>query len=131
MTLNKFLQKWRPSIQPEAFEAMVTDLQEMMKPPEEGKLYYESTVSHRDMRPLVSFRFGKYQFQLSPSAVREMAVNLLRVAHAAELDSYVFQFFCGENNLPMEQIGQMVAHFRHWREQNEQINEAASEIAKQ
>lgn len=130
MTLSKFMQKWREIIPKESFEDMIKDLQEMFQPPE-GKIWVETTVSHRDLRPLLSVKLGKYQFQINPEMARKLGTNFLDVAHAAELESYLYQFFCGEQGVPREQVGQLVAHFRQWREEHGKINIMPPEGAKQ
>jgi len=125
MTLSKFFQKHKESIKPGAFDEMLADLTEMMKPPDD-MVWVESTVSHRDMRPLVSVKFGKYQFQVAPAAAREIGQHFLEAAQAAEMDAYLFQFFSGEQGIDFNQVGMMVAHFRHWREEKAKLNEPAA-----
>jgi len=49
---------------------------------------------------------------LSPADARNLGTNFLEVAFAAETDSYLYQFFAGEQGIPVDSVGQMVAHFR-------------------
>jgi hypothetical protein len=120
MTSQDFLKKWLREQAPSRRDEFVAEVMELLKAPD-SKIWVESTVSHRDMRGLVTVKMGPYSFQLDPQEARKIGTDFLDVAHACELDAYCYQFFGQEMDVPLEQVGMMVAHFREWRERTKQL----------
>jgi hypothetical protein len=124
MTSQLFLKKWLQLQALSRRDEFVKDVQKLLEPPE-GMMMFESTVSHRDGRGLVTAKIGPYSCQFSADHARQLGTDLLDVAHACELDAYMYQFFCGEQGMPVEQIGMMIAHFRDWKEKTKNIQREA------
>jgi hypothetical protein len=124
MTSQSFLKKWLHQQAPSERDAFIKDIQKLLEPPE-GMMEFESTVSHRDGRGLVTAKIGSYMCQFSADHARQLGTDLLDVAHACELDAYMYQFFCGEMGEPVERIGLMIAHFRAWKEKTKNIQREA------
>lgn len=121
MTSQEFLKKWMNDQAPSRRDEFLKDVVEMLKPPDQ-MIWVESVVSHRDFRPVINCKMGHYNFQVDPPEARKIGTDFLDVAHAAEVDSFLYQFFAAEHEMPMEHVGQLVAMFRHWREKTKTIN---------
>jgi hypothetical protein len=67
-------------------------------------------------------QFGKYAFQIDPNHARKIGGFFIEAAQAAEMDSFLYQFFTSRMDLPRENVGMLIAEFRHWRETHGAIN---------
>src|SRR5262252_9731567 len=101
MTLTEFLKKWSPQITLKQQQAFISDAAEMLKPPE-SMIWIETTISHRDMRPIVTVRMGGFSFQVDPDSARKIGRDFYEAAGGAEADSFLFQSLTGEMKLSSE-----------------------------
>lgn len=64
----------------------------------------------------VIIRPHEFMTQMSPSQAREIAMNLLTAADAAEGDAFLIEFVHQKIGAPMEKAAQILVEFRKWRE---------------
>lgn len=66
-------------------------------------------------RPFVEFR-GPSESTMSPKEARDLAMNLIQAAEAAESDGFLVEFVLEQIGGEMEQAAGLLQMFREWRE---------------
>ena len=122
VTLNEYMQKWLPDQAPSKREEFLRDTGELMKPPDDA-IWVSSTVSHRDLRPVVDVRVGSFSFQISPDEARKIGRDFYEVAGGAEMDAICYQYFTGQVGLDQNVVAGFLADLRKWRDEHMQINQ--------
>lgn len=80
-------------------------------------LEFMSMVSSKTQEPMIRIIWGDYEGQILPSEARELCLNLLDVAHAAEADSFLYAMIVDKLGLEKEVAYGMLGDFRQYREQ--------------
>lgn len=74
-----------------------------------------SGYGHNTRRPFVEIR-GPKRATISPDEARELGMNLIRTAEAAESDGFLVEFVLEQIGGEMEQAAGLLRMFREWRE---------------
>ncbi|SRR6266404_5275505 len=74
-------------------------------------------VSAKTQEPMIRIVWGDYEGQILPSEAREICLNLLDVAHAAEADSFLYTLIVDKIGLEKEAAYGVLQDFRTYREQ--------------
>jgi hypothetical protein len=85
---------------------------------------------NRDGKPFVALTWGTESGQLTPDETRQMALTLLEVAEAAEMEATVFDWLgtlVGDKRESLPQRAQILASFRQHRQQARQRGERSVE----
>ncbi len=80
-----------------------------------------SNFGHNTQKPFVMIVVGKHDFmvQISPAGARELAINLLQAAEAAEGDAFLISFLRRKVGANDEAVAGILEEFRNWRERTE------------
>jgi hypothetical protein len=128
MTLTEYLKKWLPRQPEKDKEEFIQDAKSMLDPPDSA-IWVESTISHRDTRPVVTVRMGPYSFQVSPEDARKIGRDFYEVAGGAENDAFLFQTLTGKLGLPPQVAFALINELREWR--SSRMNQPAASFTPQ
>lgn len=81
-----------------------------------------SGFGHNTQQPFVemTIRRADWTTQMSPAMARELALNLLAAADAAESDGFVVGFFRDHIGLEMSHVAGLLMEFRDYREKRQE-----------
>lgn len=81
--------------------------------------FVSSGFGGRTQKPFVQIviKAADYMVQMSPAEARDLAVNLLHCADAAESDGFLVSFLRQRIGAKDSQVVQVLEDFRKWREE--------------
>lgn len=84
--------------------------------------YVSNGFGHRAQAPYVQIVIEAADFmtQMPPEKARELAMNLLQCAEAAEQDAFFISFLREKVGAEDHQVAGLLVQFREWREQKQQ-----------
>lgn len=90
-----------------------------------------SGFGHRAQAPYVQVLIEAADFmtQMSPEKARELAMNLLRCAEAAEQDAFFISFLREQIGANDRQVATLLVEFRDWRDEQAKTEENNEPIA--
>lgn len=81
-------------------------------------LWVQSMYGVKNRKPIVVLTMpGGEMLQMTPAEARDVAMNILRGAEAAEGDAFVFEFFFNLMGSDLH-AATVMDHFRQWRDKN-------------
>lgn len=95
--------------------------------PGEKTIWVTSLYGYHNRQPLVALTIGgETSTQMEPAEARDLALNLLRSAEAAEADGFVVEWLRDKVKLDDGGIATLLNEFREWRARREGTDEGQS-----
>lgn len=86
-----------------------------------------SLVGLMTQKALVQINIGETKVQISPEEARDVALNILACACAAEADLFLMTFATTRIGIAVNRSAQLLNEFRKWRENRDYIIEDIQE----
>lgn len=85
--------------------------------PEPTKVWVSSVYGHNTRKPLVKIEAETLDqpLQISPNEARDLALNLLEAAEAADQDAFMFEFVTQVIGQTEQVAASILIDFRDWR----------------
>lgn len=85
----------------------------------ENEFYITSGYGYNNKEPFVQMQCPDPVVQMSPENARDLALNLLQAAEAANSDAFLLEFMTRAVEVSEAEAGVWLIEFRKWREQKQ------------